>query len=108
MTKPIKPEDVIKTGPKIPDFIIDSVNSLIRKKWDGHEAKIYQNEILDMVSIRERDPEYPSDLPTRKEVFDNHWLDFEDLYRKQGWNVYYDKPGYCETYEAYFVFSKKK
>lgn len=44
--------------------------------------------------------------PSRQFIFDKHWLDIEDTYRKAGWNVEYDKPGYCENYDAYFVFSK--
>ena len=44
----------------------------------------------------------------RADVFSNHWLDVEDIYREQGWNVEYDKPTYNETYDAYFVFSVKK
>ena len=43
----------------------------------------------------------------RQDIFDNHWLDVEDLYRKNGWKVDYDKPGYNESYNAYFVFSAK-
>lgn len=32
------------------------------------------------------------------------WLDIEDHYRKAGWKVTYDKPAYCENYDAYFKF----
>ena len=108
MVKPIKPSEVVKEV-NIPDFIIEAVNKLIKEKWNGFEAKIYQDDILEIVAVRQKDPDAEDDgRPTREEVFKNHWLDIEDLYRKQGWNVVYDKPAYCETYKAYFIFSKKK
>ena len=44
----------------------------------------------------------------RQELFDNHYLDIEPAYRNAGWKVEFDKPGYNETYDSYFVFSKKK
>jgi ASC-1-like (ASCH) protein len=34
----------------------------------------------------------------------NHWLDFEDIYRKQGWRVRCDVPGFNESYETYWEF----
>ena len=40
-------------------------------------------------------------------IFSNHWLDVEDIYRKQGWKVVYDSPGYDESYDAYYEFRKK-
>ena len=107
MIQPIKPSEVVKEV-NIPDFIIEAVNKLIKEKWDGSEAKIYQDDILEIVAVYQKDPDANDGRPTREEVFKNHWLDFEDLYRKQGWKVVYDKPAYCETYKAYFVFSKKK
>ena len=36
------------------------------------------------------------------------WLDVEGIYRKAGWDVEYDSPGYCEDYPATFKFRKKK
>lgn len=98
MVEPIRPCDVKH---EIPDFIIEAVNKLIQEKWNGHEAHIYQDEILDAIDF---------DLHgiTRDEVFDKCWLDVEPLYRKRGWKVEYDKPAYCEDYKAYFVFKTKK
>ncbi len=45
-------------------------------------------------------------MVTSTTVCDNHWLDVEDVYREAGWVVEYDKPGYCESYEATFTFKK--
>ena len=35
-------------------------------------------------------------------------MDFEDLYRKSGWSVSYDKPAYNENYDAFLIFNKRK
>lgn len=46
-------------------------------------------------------------LVNRGDVFAQHWLDIEDVYRAEGWIVDYDKPAYNQSYRAYFVFKKK-
>ena len=104
--KPISPSDA-KIGHRctIPDSIIDAVNKLIIKNYDPiyNESVVKQDEILEMVC---GDPD--CGMLKRADVFNNHWLDVEDIYREQGWNVEYDKPAYYETYDAYFKFSVKK
>ena len=101
MIEPIRPSDVKKI---IPDFVIEAVNQLIKEKWDGYKAVILQDEIMDVISSDDPD----NDKPSRREVFDKGWLDFETLYREKGWNVEYDKPGYNEFYNAKFIFKSKK
>lgn len=44
---------------------------------------------------------------TREQIYENRWLDIEDSYRAVGWHVEYDKPGYCESYEATFTFKRR-
>ena len=100
--KPISPKDVssIKTT-QIPEFVIDLWNQIIAKNWNPNSKKshVLQNEIIDLI-LTNSDTEI-----TRAEIFSNRWLDVEDIYREQGWNVVYDKPAYNETYEALFEFS---
>lgn len=99
--KPISPvEAENKHRGTIPDSIINAFNKLIIKHYKPISK---QDEVLDMVC---GDPD--SGMLTKDEIFDNHWLDIEDIYREQGWDVKYDKPAYNETYDAYFVFSVKK
>ena len=100
MIEPISPKEVTHV---IPDFIIEAVNKLIKEKWNGEEAVIYQDDIMDIVSSNNDDDPRPS----RNTVYNNHWLDFEDLYRAKGWTVEYDKPAYCENYKAHFIFTKE-
>ncbi len=98
---PIKPEDLPKQKRKqIPNIIIETVNKLITKNWstETREATVYQDDILKEIG----------EQLDHDKIFDNHWLDIEDIYREQGWKVVYDSPAYCESYPAYFVFSIKK
>lgn len=105
--KPITPQEVEEARKNdIPSFVIEAVNKLLKKKWDGQKAIITQDEI-----ISEMKPSNVLGLENgirfRGAVFSNHWLDFEDLYRESGWKVEYDKPSYSESYKAYFKFTKK-
>lgn len=97
--KPLSKEEV-KRVKTIPDIIIKTVNELLIKNYCNGKAIIMQSEIVDIVS---GDPEY-SDGISRKDIYDNNYLDFEDVYRAIGWKVTYDKPGYCESYDPRFIF----
>ena len=104
--KPVKPKDIIKLKKVvIPESIIECVNEMIAEQWDGSKAIIRQGDLLEKVldTVLDRYKE-----KFRKEIFEKHWFDFEPLFRKAGWQVSFDKPGYNEDYGAYFVFSKKK
>lgn len=39
---------------------------------------------------------------------DMRWLNFEEAFRKNGWDVAYDGPGFNESYDAYFQFRAKR
>lgn len=97
--KPITPAEVTSAKlSKIPDEVIKAFNDLIVTEWDGYCSVIRQDEIIALVTARLK--------VKRQTVFDNKWLDVEDIFRQAGWKVEYDKPGYNETYEATFTFSK--
>lgn len=92
--KPISPQEIKKT---IPDFVIEAVNELIAEKVnDKNYATVLQKHIVDRVKSK------------TDQDFDYAWLDFENIFRDAGWNVNYDKPAYCESYDAYFEFSPKR
>ncbi|KKS30630.1 MAG: hypothetical protein UV60_C0006G0041 [Parcubacteria group bacterium GW2011_GWA2_43_11] len=99
-SKAISPQEVVKNREEsIPDTVFEVFNSLITEKFDGYSAIIHQNVVVKRLvesGFNER------------EIYNRHWLDVEDIYRKKGWEVKYDKPGYCEDYSAYFKFSKPK
>jgi hypothetical protein len=101
--KPITPNEIVENLDKIiPKAIIEAVNQLLTEKYRGNgEVTIKQKDIIERACSLD-------DTLTSDIVFKNKYLDFEDLYRKNGWKVSYDKPAYNETYEPYFKFEAKK
>lgn len=102
MPGPISPADVVaRKSEAIPDQVFEAVNDLIVTRWSGSGAKVSQADLI--VAILAGMPAI-----TREELFARHYLDFEDAYRKVGWCVEYDRPGYNETYVASWTFTKSK
>lgn len=95
---PISPDEITKAKAKtiMPD-VFEVVNSLLAKHWTGTQAKINQAEVVKLLVARGYDPD---------RLFLDHQLDFESAYQDKGWKVEYDKPGYCETYDAFWIFRK--
>lgn len=102
MTKkvlPIKPKDIAGAKAKsFPPEVIETFNELIAKNYSGGSARILQKDVVSALVKKG----FKS-----AEIFDNHWLDVEDIFRKSGWEVSYDRPGYCESYDASFEFTAK-
>lgn len=82
---------------KIPEEVIGIFNELITLNYNNGTSKVLQDVVVTKISevlgIE------------RNKVFANHYLDIEDLYTE--WDVIYDKPGYNESYAAFFIFNKK-
>ena len=98
--KPITPKEVTeKKLASIPDEVIEAFNELIVQNWDGHRASILQDEVCKLAAKKLK--------CTTDIIYDNSWLDVENIFRKSGWKVAYDKPGYNESYAASFSFTKK-
>lgn len=95
--RPLNPKEILeKRIADIPDAVLEAFNELIAKNFNGAYAIVRQNEVVKLLVEKKG--------INKNEIFENHWLDVEDLYRKAGWKVEYDKPGYNETYDAYFEF----
>jgi len=45
--------------------------------------------------------------PARAKLYNTNQFDFEYVFKEVGWIVDYDKPGFNETYDAFFIFKKK-
>ncbi len=106
MTKPVTPQEALKLKEsKIPDYVFAAFNELISENIVHGRAKVNQPKVVERI-IREA-KELGIDL-LRSDIYSNGWLDVEDVYRKAGWKVEYDKPGYNESYDAYFVFTGAK
>lgn len=105
VVKPITPAQAHKQkakAPGIPDFVIEAFNELIAEKFDGKEARITITEATQR--IKKKEFEYHGHDRLLLESFNKEWLNVEEVYRKNGWKVEYDKPGYNESYTGYYIF----
>ena len=97
--RPLSPKEVVeKKINSIPDAVFEVFNELIAKDFNGAYAIVKQKEVVKRLvekGLKE------------KEIYENHWLDVEDVYWKAGWKVEYDKPAYNESYDAYFEFRSR-
>jgi hypothetical protein len=86
----------------IPDFVFEVVNDMLVEKMSRSSgtAVLKQDDIAKAVR---QHPEYKQ-LKPRPDIYDKHWMDFEDHYRKAGWVVEYDRPAYNESYPPTFTF----
>ncbi len=100
MSKPFSPKDAEKSKAHgFPPQIIEAFNELLSEKVSNGYAEINQNEAIERIQKK-------MDI-SREDIFAHNYLDVEPLYRKNGWKVEFDKPGYDENYIAYFKFTKK-
>lgn len=95
---PISPSEVEKVKTKnIPELVFEVFNELIARGFDGYQSTVSQKDVVEILlkkGIREHD------------IYEKHYLDVEGSYRETGWKVRYDKPGYNESYDPCFIFSK--
>lgn len=102
MIKPIQPHKVKDVQlALIPDEVIDVFNTLIIENYDKStkSADVSQNEAIERISVLLG--------ISRCKVFDNKWMDIEDVFRKAGWKVTYVRPAYYERGSAYYIFNEK-
>lgn len=100
MIKPISPKDIPSAD--IPDYVINVVNNLIISKFNHSLSKavVQQDDIVDGIMVVA-----DARIRTRQDIFDKRFLNFEQLYRQNGWTVRYDKPSWGYSYKAFFEFS---
>lgn len=100
--RPITPDEVkAKKETNVPDEVIEAFNELLIK-----------NSSIGVDSITIVQPDVVALMMEKGlncgDIFTNHWLDVEDIYRAAGWYVEYDKPGYNECYDAKFIFKRRE
>lgn len=100
--KPISPKDLnVKPEESFPSFVIEAVNNLLKKNFRGRSLTIKQKDIVsEMLRLN---PETNKD-----EIIENHWLDFEKVFSKNGWKVDYESPDRGDSFDSYFTFTPKK
>ena len=97
------PEDAKqKKLTSIPDFVYQAFNNLLTRNYDAYSITISQSEVIQEI-LRLCNSEL-----TRETIFKNRWLNVEEEYRQNGWEVSYDKPGFNESGSAFFIFKPKK
>jgi hypothetical protein len=98
---PIRPEEVDAVKARsLPQEVLAIVNNLILANWNGSRAVVTRSDLIDRIITALR--------ISRQDIFDRGYLDIEGAYRLAGWDVEYDKPGFNESYNATFIFSKPK
>jgi hypothetical protein len=86
---------------RIPEKVFEAFNEAIADDLSNGSATVTQSDVI--TRILGKIPDI-----TRQSIFDNGWLDVEPFYRKKGWKVEYDKPGFNESYGAYWDFRAKR
>lgn len=100
MTKPFSPAEAKANKiHHIPDEVFEVVNNLLFKNYNDSSITILQDQVVTEICKR-------MDI-SRQLIFDNKWLDFEDVYRKQSWDVDYNKRLYYEDGSDFWVFKPK-
>lgn len=104
MIKPITPKEAHSNKVTVlPDKVLEAFNELITKNYHEGTATVLQKDVVKLIQDK-------MELKDTQRIFNEHWLDVEDVYRDAGWFVVYDKPCYYgnDDYYAYFKFSKRK
>ena len=100
---PITPAQARKQcGQHFPDVVIEAFNELIAIHLDIQgQARIKQNDIVARIIEKFADSPKQVDAQT---IMDKKWLDVELFFEQAGWEVRYEKPGFNESGESYFIF----
>jgi hypothetical protein len=100
MTSPVTPNEVKHLAAAIfPQEVIEAFNYEIVKHYVNGSAKVLQRDVVESL-VKSGFAKY--------DIFKNGWLNVEEIYRGAGWDVEYDRPGYDESYDAFFLFKKAK
>jgi len=99
---PITPQEAkAQIKAEFPDFVIEGVNNIIKKHYFSESFTVLQKDVMkEIMAVA------PAGMTSSK-IFENHWMDFEDLYRQSGWKVSYDS-AVMESYEPNFTFTADK
>ena len=104
IVRPISPKEArAKHLVTIPEEVIAVINDFLIKGSPNSSTgiSIDQNEVIEHVIILMKEH---GKAVERNDFFDKHWLDFESLFKKAGWKIEYNKPGYNESYTAFWTF----
>lgn len=101
MSKPISPDAIgAEQAVQFPAAVFDAFNAEIASRFSNDRATVLQAAVVTRLVA--------GGAFTRKEIFESGYLNIEEAYRAAGWDVEYDKPGYNESGEAKFVFTRAR
>lgn len=104
--KPFTPKEAQdKKDVSFPDEVIETFNEFLAERYANGYARIEQGEVLNLIVSKFATH---GKVFSRQQILDRGWLDIESAYRKAGWTVRYDRPGFNETYEAFWEFTKRR
>ena len=83
-------------------LIRSSTAAASQENMRGKQAVILQEEVIKRILSKYLD----EPTITRETIYENDWLDVEDLFRDAGWQVVYDKPSGHDSYPTTFTFIK--
>jgi hypothetical protein len=87
----------------IPWMIIEATNQLLAEKHSNY-IRIDVDEIIKRAISLDT-----TNKLKRADIFKNHWMDIEDVYRAQGWSVSHDSSDYTDSHSySYFTFKKAR
>lgn len=98
---PVSPDEIMDNLVDIiPSYIIESVNDFLKLRYrNTGGVKITVDELIDKIHTKKQ--------ISRNQLFDDKLLDFESLYRDNGWVVTFKKPDRDENFSQYYYFEKK-
>lgn len=98
--KPITPQEArARWGAEVPHEVLKVVNHMLSAGGgSGKPVVLKQSDVVARIIMAMG--------VLRHEVFDRHWLDFEEAYRAAGWRVEYVKPGFNESGDAFWTFTE--
>lgn len=92
---PMTPSEVkIARKETIPPEVFKAINTLLAENYKNGIAKISQEQVINLI-LALKDT-------TRNIIFDNNWLDIEEIYKEFGWNVTYYKADFFDTEDVSF------
>ena len=99
--RPISPDHIAEYKEEhFPSEVFAAFNELIAKNFVNGSSTVKQKDVIALICNKMPDI-------GNLQIFAGGWLNIEDVYRDNGWKVTYDKPAYCESYDAFFVFKRK-
>lgn len=103
--RPITPAQVGEAkGSIFPPEVIQAFNECIASHFVRESANFTQKEVKARIVelMQKRDPHFHQSM-----ILQRGWLNVEAYYESVGWKVSYDKPAYCENYDANFTFTQR-